>query len=88
MSDHQRAIYHGENGDRWFLCRDGDSRVFILHKPTCLPAEHRPKSRSKPRSGRMAEMSGALTAGNPSQPTLFSRRAGGVVMGPACSERR
>jgi hypothetical protein len=32
MSDHQREIYHSENGDRWFLCRDGDSRVFILHK--------------------------------------------------------
>jgi hypothetical protein len=32
MSDHQREIYHSENGDRWFLCRDGDSRVFVLHK--------------------------------------------------------
>jgi hypothetical protein len=32
MSDHQREIYHSENGDRWFLCRNEDGRVFILHK--------------------------------------------------------
>ena len=31
MSDRQREIYHSENGDRWFLCRD-DERVFVLHK--------------------------------------------------------
>lgn len=31
MSDHQREIYHSENGDRWWLCRD-DGRVFVLHK--------------------------------------------------------
>ena len=32
MSDHQREIYHSENGDRWFLCRNEDGRVFVLHK--------------------------------------------------------
>jgi hypothetical protein len=32
MSDHQRDIYHSENGDRWLLCRDDDGRVFVLHK--------------------------------------------------------
>jgi hypothetical protein len=32
MSDRQREIYHGENGDRWFLCRDKDEHVFVLHK--------------------------------------------------------
>jgi hypothetical protein len=32
MSDHQRQLYHSENGDRWFLCRDNDGRVSILHK--------------------------------------------------------
>jgi hypothetical protein len=32
MSDHQREIYHSENGDRWFLCRDDDGRPFVLHK--------------------------------------------------------
>jgi hypothetical protein len=32
MSDNQREIYHSENGDRWFLCRDDDSRVFVLHQ--------------------------------------------------------
>jgi hypothetical protein len=32
MSDHQREIYHSENGDRWFLCRGDDSHVFVLHK--------------------------------------------------------
>jgi hypothetical protein len=31
MSDHQREIYHSENGDRWWLCRD-DGRVFVLHR--------------------------------------------------------
>jgi hypothetical protein len=25
-------IYHSENGDRWLLCRDGEGRVFVLHK--------------------------------------------------------
>jgi hypothetical protein len=32
MSNHQREIYYSENGDRWFLCRDDDSRVFVLHQ--------------------------------------------------------
>jgi hypothetical protein len=32
MSDHERQLYHSENGDRWFLCRDDDGRVSILHK--------------------------------------------------------
>ena len=32
MSDHPREIYHSENGDRWFLCRDDDGRVFVLHQ--------------------------------------------------------
>jgi hypothetical protein len=27
----EREIYHSENGDRWFLCRE-DERVFVLHK--------------------------------------------------------
>jgi hypothetical protein len=32
MSNHQREIHRSENGDRWFLCRDDDSRVFVLHQ--------------------------------------------------------
>jgi hypothetical protein len=32
MSNRQRQIYQSENGDKWLLCRDNDSRVFILHK--------------------------------------------------------
>jgi hypothetical protein len=28
----QSEIYYSENGDRWFLCRDGDARVYIEHK--------------------------------------------------------
>jgi hypothetical protein len=28
----QSEIYHSENGDRWFLCKDGDTRVYIKHK--------------------------------------------------------
>jgi hypothetical protein len=28
----QSEIYHSENGDRWFLCKDGDTRVYIEHK--------------------------------------------------------
>jgi hypothetical protein len=32
MSDHQREVYHSENGDRWWLCRDDDGSVFVLHK--------------------------------------------------------
>ena len=32
MPDRQREIYHSENGDKWFLCRDEDGRVFVLHK--------------------------------------------------------
>jgi hypothetical protein len=32
MSEHQREIYHSENGDRWFLSRDDDGLAFILHK--------------------------------------------------------
>jgi hypothetical protein len=31
MPDHQREIYHSENGDRWLLCRD-DGRVFVPYK--------------------------------------------------------
>jgi hypothetical protein len=31
MSNHRRAIYHSENGDSWFLCRDNDD-VFVLHQ--------------------------------------------------------
>ena len=31
MADHQREIYHSENGDRWLLSRDDDGRAFILH---------------------------------------------------------
>jgi hypothetical protein len=32
MPDRQREIYHSENRDKWFLCRDEDGRVFVLHK--------------------------------------------------------
>ena len=32
MPDRQREIYLSENGDKWFLCRDEDGRVFVLHK--------------------------------------------------------
>ena len=28
----QKEIYHSENGDRWFLCRNDDGRVYIEHK--------------------------------------------------------
>jgi len=44
MSDHQREIYHSENGDRWLLCRDEDGRVFVLHKAN---VPWRPKSSSE-----------------------------------------
>ena len=32
MSNRQREIFHSENGDRWFLCRDDDGRAFVFHK--------------------------------------------------------
>lgn len=32
MPDHEREIYHSENGDRWLLCRADDGRLFVLHK--------------------------------------------------------
>jgi hypothetical protein len=32
MPDRQREIYLSENGDKWFLCRDEDGRVFVSHK--------------------------------------------------------
>jgi hypothetical protein len=32
MPKHEREIYHSENGDRWFLCRDEDDHTFVLHK--------------------------------------------------------
>jgi hypothetical protein len=28
----QTENYQSENGDRWFLCRDGDTRVYIKHE--------------------------------------------------------
>ena len=31
MSAAEREIYKSENGDSWFLCREGD-RVFVLHR--------------------------------------------------------
>jgi hypothetical protein len=30
MATKRREIYYSPNGDRWFLCREGD-RVFVLH---------------------------------------------------------
>jgi hypothetical protein len=47
MSDHQREIYHSENGDGWLLCRDDDGLVFVLHKAERLPADRRQKSNSE-----------------------------------------
>ena len=32
MPNHEREIYHSENGDRWLLCRADDSRIVVLHK--------------------------------------------------------
>jgi hypothetical protein len=32
MPRHEREIYHSENGDRWFLCRDDADRTLVLHK--------------------------------------------------------
>jgi hypothetical protein len=32
MPNHEREIYHSENGDRWLLCRADDGRIFVLHK--------------------------------------------------------
>ena len=32
MPKHEGEIYHSENGDHWFLCRDDDDRTFVLHK--------------------------------------------------------
>jgi hypothetical protein len=29
---HQRKIYQSENGDSWWLCRDGKGNVFVLHE--------------------------------------------------------
>ena len=46
MSDHQREIYHSENGDRWLLCATTMDVFLSYTKPTCLPAERRPKSSS------------------------------------------
>jgi hypothetical protein len=31
MVTREQEIYHSTNGDRWFLCRDGE-RIFVLHK--------------------------------------------------------
>lgn len=28
----QKEIYHSENGDWWFLCRNDDGLVYIEHK--------------------------------------------------------
>jgi hypothetical protein len=28
----QRKIYHSENGDTWWLCRDDRGQVYILHE--------------------------------------------------------
>jgi hypothetical protein len=28
----QSQIYESENGDRWFLCRDSDTRLYIKHE--------------------------------------------------------
>jgi hypothetical protein len=28
----QRKIYHSENGDTWWLCRDDGGQVYILHE--------------------------------------------------------
>jgi hypothetical protein len=39
MSDHQRDIYHSENGDKWFLCRDADGRVFVPHNANMSSGE-------------------------------------------------
>ena len=30
MASKEREIYYSANGDRWFLCREGD-HVFVLH---------------------------------------------------------
>jgi hypothetical protein len=30
MMSQEREIYRSANGDRWFLCREGE-RVFVLH---------------------------------------------------------
>lgn len=27
-----KEVYHSENGDRWFLCRNDDGQVYIEHK--------------------------------------------------------
>jgi hypothetical protein len=27
-----REIYHSENGDRWFLCRNDDGLAYVEHK--------------------------------------------------------
>jgi len=32
MSDHEREIYHSENGDQWLLARGDDGRPFVVHK--------------------------------------------------------
>jgi hypothetical protein len=31
MAVGEREIYNSANGDRWFLCREGD-RLFVLHR--------------------------------------------------------
>jgi hypothetical protein len=43
----EREIYHSENGDRWFLCRDEEERVFVLHKANLSSGGRRPKSSSE-----------------------------------------
>jgi hypothetical protein len=47
MSDHQREIYHSENGDRWLLCSDDDGLVFFLHKANAFSGESGDKSRAR-----------------------------------------
>jgi hypothetical protein len=34
----QRKIYHSENGDEWWLCRDGGGNPFVLHEAN-LPSD-------------------------------------------------
>jgi hypothetical protein len=33
MSSDRREFYASSNGDRWYLCREADGEVVVLHQP-------------------------------------------------------
>ena len=33
MAAPRRLLYTSSSGDRWFLCRNGDEQIFVMHEP-------------------------------------------------------